>query len=51
MIRANANDTSTSDTYLDETKVANDVIGYERVHYPKKFYDAVPEFKITPFLA
>jgi len=51
MIRANANDISTSDTYLDKTKVANDVAGYERVHYPKKFYDAVPEFEITPFLA
>ena len=51
MIRANANDTSTSDTYLDESKVTSDVIGYTRTTYPKKFYDAVPEFTITPFLS
>ena len=51
MIRANANDTTTSDTYLDISKVASDVSGYTRTEYPKKFYDAVPEFKITPFLA
>ena len=51
MIRANANDTSTSDTYLDETKITSDVPQYTRTHYPKKFYDAVPEFEITPFLS
>ena len=51
MIRANANDTSTSDTYLDADRVTDDVLGYTRVTYPKKFYDAVPEFKLTPFLS
>ena len=51
MIRANANDRSTSDIYLDDTKVNSDVSGYTRVSYPKKFYDAIPEFTITPFLA
>ena len=51
MIRANANDQATSDLYLDESKVAADVSGYTRVSYPRKFYDAVPEFKITPFLS
>lgn len=51
MIRANANDLSTSDTYLDIAKVTSDVSGYTRVQYPKPFYDAIPQFTIKPFLS
>ena len=51
MIRANANDTSTSDTYLDSSKITTDVSGYTRAAYPVDFYDATPWFEITPFLA
>ena len=51
MIRANANDLATSDTYLDISKVSSDVVGYERAAYPVDFYDAIPQFTITPFLS
>ena len=51
MIRANANDPKTSDTYLDESKIISDVSGYTRTTYPMPFYDAVPQFTIKPFLS
>ena len=51
MIRANANDTNTSDKFLDITKVSTDIAGYTRAQYPVEFYDATPQFTITPFLS
>ena len=51
MIRANANDLNTSDTFLDQTMVQENVTGYEKTAYPLKYFDATPQFKITPFLS
>ena len=51
MIRANANDLATSDKFLDSSLVASDVDNYERVTYPLRYFDATPQFKITPFLS
>ena len=51
MIRANANDIHTSDKFLDQSLVSSNVDGYERVTYPLRYFDAVPQFKITPFLS
>ena len=51
MIRANANDLNTSDTFLDQSLVQENVTGYEKTAYPLKYFDATPQFKITPFLS
>jgi len=50
MIRANANDKSTSDIYLDSSRIQSAVEGYTLAQYPVKYFDATPEFTITPFL-
>lgn len=53
-IRANANNSSTSDTYLDSVSLNNvlpDNAGQRTLaEYPVDYYDATPEFTITPFL-
>jgi hypothetical protein len=51
MIRANANDLNTSDNFLDEDLIQGNVASYEKVHYPLQYFDATPQFKITPFLS
>ena len=51
MVRANANDSATSDSYLDISKIANPVAGYTNTSYPQPYYDAIPQFEITPFLS
>ena len=54
-MRANANNMGTSDKYLDSASLselpgnawAGEVLG----QYPVEYYDATPEFEITPFLS
>lgn len=52
MIRANANDVNTSDKFLDESIVSSvPSNSYTLTQYPKPYFDATPQFEITPFLA
>jgi len=54
-MRANANNMGTSDKYLDSgilsTLPNNAWSGEELAPYPVQYYDATPEFEITPFLS
>ena len=52
--RANANNKSTSDTYLDSgslTSLPENAKDYTLAKYPVPYFDATPEFTITPFLS
>ena len=53
-MRANANNMGTSDKYLDSNTLSelpgNAWSGEELGVYPVAYYDATPEFEITPFL-
>jgi len=53
-MRANANNMDTSDKYLDSNSLStlpdNIWQGEELAAYPVPYYDATPEFEITPFL-
>ena len=52
MIRANANDSGTSDKYVQRALSAAEINnGYIQVNNIVPHYDAVPEFEITPFLS
>ena len=52
MIRANANDSNTSDKYVQRSLTSNEInTGYIQVSDIVPHYDAVPEFEITPFLS
>ena len=54
-MRANANNMGTSDKYLDSNTLStlpnNAWSGEELAQYPVPYYDATPEFEITPFLS
>ena len=54
-MRANANNQSTSDKYLDSARLSelpsNAWSGEELAPYPMPYYDATPNFEVTPFLS